>query len=537
MKNVLRNRFLLACTILAALGALLAPPWLAWREADRHAYATQADLALRYARQVGHRADEMVRQSLGGIRQLAQSRDAPCASGQLALMRRIDLTSTYIQTIGHVRDGVIRCSSQGNTPMPLGNHILRASDGLKVYSHVPVEGDTTTRMMAIERDGYVALLHTDLPLDASSAIPGMSLAALHLERRPDEPLSMSTGFVDRAWLKRLGNRREVTFTDGRYLVAVTRSPLFPSAGVAALPLADLPAHRHVVALRLVPAGVVAGIAMAAALLLLARKQTSLATALRKGLRDNEFFMLYQPVVALQSGQCVGAEALLRWRRSTGELIGPDVFIPLAEQTGTITALTARVLELVEHDTRHFLAAHPAFHVAVNVSTTDLESDPIVELFDAMLARGGIVAANLVVEITERGILDIEAARTVIGALRARGIKVAIDDFGTGYAGLSYLESLHVDALKIDRSFIEAIGTTAPTNQVVSHIIAMASAMRLVMVAEGVETPAQADYLRTWKVEYAQGWLYGQPQPFEAVAALATSGATLAPRFAGAAATS
>ena len=173
-------------------------------------------------------------------------------------------------------------------------------------------------------------------------------------------------------------------------------------------------------------------------------------------------------------------------------------------------------------------------MAVNVSAADLASDSIVGLLDAMLARGGITAANLVLEITERGILDIETARTVIGTLRGRGIKVAIDDFGTGYAGLSYLESLQVDALKIDRSFIEAIGTTAPTNQVVSHIIAMASAMRLAMVAEGVETPVQADYLRSRGVHYAQGWLFGKPQPFKDVAALATRHAAGTPQRTGAA---
>ncbi|MBB3221098.1 EAL domain-containing protein [Pseudoduganella umbonata] len=530
----MRHRLLFACTAVAALAALALSPWLAWREAERHAYAAQASLATRFAQDVLHRSDEMVRQSLAGVALLARSPDGPCTPGQRAIMRRIDLTSTYIQAIGQVRDGVVRCSSMGDTPIPLGSRILRTSDGLRIYSSVPLDGNDGSPLMAIERDGYAALIHTDLPLDAGSAIPGMSLAALHLERRLDEPVTMAAGYIDRAWVKRLGSRRSVTFTDGRYLVAVVRSRVLPTAGVAALPLSELPALRNAVALRLVPAGVVAGVAIAAALLLLARRQTSLTTALRRGLRNHEFFMLYQPVVDLQSGRCTGAEALLRWRRDTGELVGPDVFIPLAEQTGTIGALTARVLELVERDTGDFLAAHPGFHLAVNVSAADLAADPIVGLFDAMLARGAITATNLVVEITERGILDIEAARTVIGALRARGIHVAIDDFGTGYAGLSYLESLQVDALKIDRSFIEAIGTTAPTNQVVSHIIAMAGAMRLAMIAEGVETPAQADYLRARGVQYAQGWLYGRPQPFEDVAALFERGAGSAARSPGAA---
>jgi sensor c-di-GMP phosphodiesterase-like protein len=205
-------------------------------------------------------------------------------------------------------------------------------------------------------------------------------------------------------------------------------------------------------------------------------------------------------------------------RSTGELIGPDLFIPLAEQTGVITRLTERVFTLVERDTRHFLSMHPDFHVAVNLSAMDLHSDAILGVIDALLARGSAKASNLVVEITERGMLDVEAARPIVEALRARGIVIAIDDFGTGYAGLSYLGSLSVDVLKIDRSFIEAIGTAAPTNEVVDHIITMASAMGLTMVAEGVETTAQADYLHARGVQLTQGWLYGKPQRFEEVAA-------------------
>jgi sensor c-di-GMP phosphodiesterase-like protein len=508
---------MVACTLLLVLIALLTPPWLAWGEAERQAYTAQAELSLGYTRAMLRRTDETLRQSLAGIDLLSRSVAEPCSPEAHALMQRIALTSTYIKTIGHVREGVLQCSSMGDMPFPLGKHILRTSDGLLVYSNI-LFGKNSGPLMAIERDRYATLFDSDLPLDAGSAITGMSLAVLHLERRTDEPLSMATGFIDRAWVARLGGQSEVTFTDRGLLVTVMRSAKNPTAGVAALPLSYVWTRRDALALRLVPAGLVAGVAMAAAVLLLARRQTSLASSLGRALRNNEFFLLYQPVVELRSGRLIGVEALLRWRRATGELIGPDVFIPLAEQTGMITRVTERVLQLVEQDTRHFLATHPAFHVALNLSATDLHSDAIVRQLDALLARGGASASNLIVEITERAILDIDAARTVIGALRARGIGVAIDDFGTGYAGLSYLESLHVDFLKIDRSFIEAIGTSAPTNQVVGHIIAMASAMGLVMVAEGVETPAQADYLRDHGVQLTQGWLYGKPQCFEDVAA-------------------
>jgi sensor c-di-GMP phosphodiesterase-like protein len=520
-----RRRLEFACTVLAALAVMLAMPWLAWWESQRQAYAAESGLALGYAREALHRSEEMIAQSLAGIGLLSRSISQPCSADALASMRRVVLTSPHIKAIGSVQDGMLACSSMSGTPLSLGKRMLRASNGMLVYSAVGGDGRNASSIMAIERDGFAALFDSQLWLDAGSASPGISLSVLHLERRADEPVTLSTGYVDRAWTTRLGRQAEVAFADRTYLVAVVRSANSPTAGVAALPLADVAVRRDAIAWRLVPAGLVAGVAMAGALLLLARRQVSLATALRQALRDDEFFLVYQPVVELRSGRWIGAEALLRWRRATGELVGPDLFIPLAEQTGTITQLTARVVQLVEQDMRHFLAADPGFHVALNLAATDLHSTAIVDQLDAVLARGSARAANLVVEITERGILDVKAALAVIGMLRQRGIGVAIDDFGTGYAGLSYLESLQVDSLKIDRSFIEAIGTGAPTNEVVAHIIAMASAMGLTMVAEGVETAAQAAYLGARGVQRAQGWLFGKPQPLgEFMAGLAASAA-------------
>ena len=176
-------------------------------------------------------------------------------------------------------------------------------------------------------------------------------------------------------------------------------------------------------------------------------------------------------------------------------------------------LTLRVLDLVAEDAGPFLVQHPHFHIAINIAPSDLASDTLLDHLDAFLARTGAAPSNLLFEITERGFIDLERARAVIARLRSRGIPVAIDDFGTGYSSLSYLESLDLDFLKIDRSFIVAIGTQAATSHVVRHIIAMARTMGLRMVAEGVERPEQAQFLRDHHVHFTQGWLYGKPMPF------------------------
>ncbi len=174
-------------------------------------------------------------------------------------------------------------------------------------------------------------------------------------------------------MAKLGARRETTSIDAGYLVAVTRSQQFRTAAVAALPLAYVEARRRSIALRLLPAGVIGGLAAGAAILLAAKRQRSLPAALRYALRHDEFFLQYQPIVELGSGRCVGAEALLRWRRASGELIGPDIFIPVAERSALITRLTERVLALVEANCGSFLARHPDFHIAINLSATTSRS--------------------------------------------------------------------------------------------------------------------------------------------------------------------
>jgi sensor c-di-GMP phosphodiesterase-like protein len=395
--------------------------------------------------------------------------------------------------------------------VPLGPPTFRTANRTVFYLDVPVRVGYGHALLALELDHYAVLIHRDLPLDIWTGSPGISLALMHVGR---ERATIQHGDVDPAWLIRLGKRQSATFSDGRYLVAMARSQRFLTVAVAASPLANMAQRYRDAAMRLVPASVFAGLAAAAAVLLLARQQMSLVAALGAGLRRHQFFLEYQPLIDLRSGHCVGVEALLRWRDGAGELVPPEVFIPVAETSGMIGRLTERVVDLVCRDSGQFLASHPDFHVAINLAPADLQSNAIVGLLERMLRHTGARPSGLIVEITERGFLNLDKARETIAALHARGIEVAVDDFGTGYSSLAYLESL-----ELDRSFIESIGTGAPTSQVVSHIIEMARTLNLRMIAEGVENHEQAQFLRARGVDYAQGWLFGRPGSFELAANL------------------
>jgi len=201
--------------------------------------------------------------------------------------------------------------------------------------------------------------------------------------------------------------------------------------------------------------------------------------------------------------------LLRWQRANGLSTPPDVFIPVAEHAGLITQITQRVCELCIHDLRHLLRAHPNFHISLNFSAEDFAKPQTLRSLCALLEHSGLNAQQFQIEATERVLLEQETTHQQVAAMRAMGLRIAIDDFGTGYSSLSYLTSLRVDTLKIDKTFVETIGTDAATSQVVAHIIAMVKSLELAMIAEGVETEEQVRYLRERGVQYAQGWYYAR----------------------------
>lgn len=231
---------------------------------------------------------------------------------------------------------------------------------------------------------------------------------------------------------------------------------------------------------------------------------------KRAIQRNEFIVVYQPIVALADGRCAGAEALVRWQRDDGALLAPDRFLPDAQRHGYLDAITDLVVTQTLADLAPTLRCHPGMHVAVNIPAQDINSGRILTVIEAELAATGIAAAQLWLEITEGSSMETESCRAVMERARRNGHLIALDDFGTGYSCLRYLHELPCDVLKLDRSFISSIGTGLPPHPVLGCIIDMARKLKLGIVAEGVETAAQARYLQQAGVDYAQGWHYARP---------------------------
>jgi sensor c-di-GMP phosphodiesterase-like protein len=243
-----------------------------------------------------------------------------------------------------------------------------------------------------------------------------------------------------------------------------------------------------------------------------RHRLSLSTELREAISHGGLYAHYQPVIDLATGRCIGAEALARWTREDGEVVSPDVFIPLAEQAGLVPEITLAMLANTLKDLGKLLNENPGIRININVAPEDLTGETFSQALAHSLAGAGVAATSIKLEITERAMVDTDASRQVLKNFRARGHQIAIDDFGTGYSSLGYLQTLELDTLKIDKSFVEAIGTEAVTNRVIGHVIEMAKSLQLVIVAEGIESEHQADWLIRQGVEYGQGYLFSRPLP-------------------------
>ncbi len=268
-------------------------------------------------------------------------------------------------------------------------------------------------------------------------------------------------------------------------------------------------------------------------------QLRLKAELARAVENGEFAVYYQPTVELATGRLAGVEALVRWQHPDRGLVPPLDFIPLAEQTGLIVPIGRFVLREACRQLAAWQVAYPAsppMTVSVNLSARELDEPGLVDSVRAALDGARLDPAHLVLEITET-LLLVDLPRTVakLLELRALGVRLAIDDFGTGYSSLAYLENLPVDILKIDKSFVDRIGEPTTNDDDAAHQPVMVSAisqlghaLRLKLVAEGIEQPEQVSLLRDLDCHYGQGYYFAKPLHPDALAALLEERAAEAP---------
>ncbi len=251
------------------------------------------------------------------------------------------------------------------------------------------------------------------------------------------------------------------------------------------------------------------------------------TDLHRALEREELILHYQPIVELQTGNLIGFEALVRWQHSERGLVMPDEFIHLAEETGLIVPIGAWVLETacrqaVQWQTMHSVlsvaaSTQPQLAMNVNLSARQIADPTLAKRVSRILDNVHIDPRTVCLELTENTLMrDTPNVMKALHALRSQGVHLSIDDFGTGYSSLSYLKRLPVEALKIDRSFIDGLGNEPEDTSIVQAIVTLAHSLELTAVAEGVETATQLAALRALRCDFAQGYLLGRPAPAEQI---------------------
>lgn len=507
-----------AAAIIVGLIAIAAPIVTALYWSWKQSYNQEITLVGALSDDALRRSNDSTEQTFSIFRSIEAAGAAdPCSDNNMRLMSALDLQSELVKAVGYVKDDRLLCSSYGRHDTPVGPPAYLSALGAQVRPGLefPILPGKKFVLITHAASGYSVAILADLPLDVFLDQPDVSAGVYSIA---GTRLMINRGAFKPEWIRRLGDAGRVEFSDGEHLVVAQRSQLAGFAVYAALPAARVDEGVRRTAKLLVPVGVAAGIILGLAVFALARQLLALPMVIRMALQRNEFFLLYQPIVELRGGRCVGAEALIRWRRPDGEMIRPDVFIPVAEQTGQIQEITRRVMRLVARDCASLVALRRDIHIGINLSPLDLQSAETPHLLRELILAMGATPRNILVEATERGFMELETARKVIDNLRALDIRVAIDDFGTGYSSLAYLEKLKLDYLKIDKSFVDTMGGEAPSSQVAMHIIELAKSLELEMIAEGVETEAQHGFLKARGVQFAQGAYFGMPMPIGELAA-------------------
>ncbi len=488
--------------------AVVAPIWISIQVAWSDALANEESRVQGYASDLVRRSEEAANQLNDAYNLLNAAQFPPCSPEEIALMRELAVTSYYIQAMARISGNQLTCSSLGTTePIDIGPADLTTEYGAEERYNVWIFKAQTHPLLVVAKGGFAFVVDSSLEADLPAGAPDVSVGIFVPSQPKHTIVATANGGIDSSWLRNIPKGSSTTFLDGGYVVSEVRAQQADTAAAAAIPSVYVRRQLRPFAFIIIPP-LLCACALAWAVVHIYRASLSLPTALRRAAKRKEFIVEYQPIVNLATGRWVGAEALVRWRRS-GQLVPPDHFIPLAEESGVITLITECVAEIVAMDLPTLLRIDPEFRICLNLSGPDLLSFHTLDLLEFMINFGHARPCNLLVEATERHFLQGEESRTMITAIRERGIGVAIDDFGTGYSSLSCLQTLGLDVLKIDKSFVETIGIDGATSQVVPHIIEMAHSLELVMIAEGVESEAQAEFLRKRGVHYAQGWLFSK----------------------------
>jgi sensor c-di-GMP phosphodiesterase-like protein len=466
-----------------------------------------------YARELMRNSDEMADELNSIFSQMNAPASAACSGQDIAGLRAQTFRYSHVKDIGRTHDGKLYCSAfLGRLAQPYleGTPSLIVANQLKIYLDVPVlfASDGNGRATIVEDgDVNIVLNSTAFGIWDRAHITYMVVAidrdAGRMTRIAGSPIEMDppTVLVQTAQMMRGSIYRSVC------------SDRHPMCVVTTERVADVWDSTRSTQIAYSAMGGFAGLSLGLLIALFYQRTMSLSYQLVRAVRKDSpsLSLVYQPIIDIGTGRCMGAEALLRWTDQKGASISPDVFISLAEETGLINEVTALVVRRATWELSDLLRECGDFTLSINVAASDMAGERLFQLLNDHVVRAGICPRQIALELTERSTADLALVRAAIQRLCANGYKVHIDDFGVGFSSLSYIDQLRVDAIKIDRTFTRTIGTDAVIAPILSQMLDMARTLGVDVVVEGVETEFQRDFLAASGMSLkAQGWYFSRP---------------------------
>jgi sensor c-di-GMP phosphodiesterase-like protein len=486
-------------------------------------------------RSISELADEFVQRSemaidtgLATLAELARVGVAACDRHDLELMRRAVFMNFWIEEVGIVRPGGnMLCNHFGDS------RLVRVMSGRQALSEAGV-GIQLVDMGAAGRSGVMLISARGPMRELSALIPG---EALTTEILPRYLRSTATGKVVLAdgsiigVIAPAGVSAAVVTLNGARVETHAASTRYPIGMTLSAPLSAFAAQSGNLLTYAQYGSILLGGLIFGLFLYVLRGPPLALARLREAVERGEIIPYYQPVIDLHSGRLVGCEALVRWRKPDGTIVGADEFIRLAETSGIAWQMTQSLMRQIRDDLAPVYGDRPSLTIAINLFNEHFSQLRTVDDIKQSFGGSAIAYRQLVFELTERQPLgDIDSARIVIRRLQELGARIALDDAGTGHSGLAYLHQLGVNVVKIDKLFVDSIGENRMPTPIIDSLIRLGHALGMEVVAEGVETFEQLDYLRERGADSAQGYLFSPPLPAQAfldlVRSMEPSGASL-----------
>ena len=514
MKRSLKIRAFVAlvATVFAAVCGVLAGYWIG-REFTLSLTARELD---RYASRSIAESDMYAHDDHSVLDAMNVSRYPYCSEEDIGFLNGLLYHSVFLKEIGRIRDNRIVCSTTLGREHPSSTELPKpegiGTDGVKVYRDPVFFGLPNVAVTTLQAgDSYVVLYPYFESLREPSAVH-MKTTVMSAPQSESADLAEKNSQLTQPIATR---KNDVRIGDTLYSTRCSSLSIDNICITASLSVPEaLQVNRRELKVFVLFGGL-AGAFFGFFCSIVYRRNHGMEHQLRRAIRKDRLCVAYQPIIDLATRRIAGAEALVRWTDEEGFAVGPDIFIKIAEKHGFVGEITRLVVRHVLRDFAETLRANPEFHLSVNVAAADLSDPKFLPMLDESLHRASVPAESVAIEITESSTALYKVAVETIHQLRRRGHSIHIDDFGTGYSSLSYLHDLSVDAIKIDRSFTQSIGTEAVTVAILPQILAMAQALNLLVIVEGIETEQQAEYFAIHSQPVlAQGWLFGRPVPSE-----------------------